>query len=122
MSLHRWLALGALAMPLAAAVQSEQHDPQPLDPSAPTLAFRYESAFRDYHAFDDAGPSPDIVWRSTNDELNRADGPAAGGNDHSHSAAAPLSGNTPPARALETPPLAPDATAATEATGHGSHH
>jgi len=113
MSLHRWLALAALAMPLAAAAQPGQHDPMPLDPSAPTLA-RYESAFRDYHAFNDAGPSPDSVWRSINDELNRANG-----EDHSHPAAAPISGNTAPARAPQTPPSAPDAFGATV---HGSHH
>lgn len=115
MSLHRWLALCALALPLAAAAQPGQHDPQPLDPSAPTLAFRYESAFRDYHAFNDAGPSPDSVWRSTNDELNRSNGEG-----HSHSAVAPMSGNTAPASAPETPPSAPDAAAG--ASGHGSHH
>lgn len=115
MSLQHWLALAALAMPLATAAEPGQHAPEALDPSAPTLTFRYESAFQDYHAFNDSGPSPDTVWRSTNDELSRANGEGP-----SHSVAAPLSGNTAPARAPQTPPSAPDA--ATKATGHGSHH
>lgn len=135
MSPQQWLALAAMAcLPFTAAAQQKQPGPSPMESNAPAAAFHYESAFKNYQVFNDEHESPDKVWRSANDEMDKAGGHAGGMKDGAQQAGtqtqtqtpapapAPASGNAAKAGLPTSPEPGSTAPARQAPTDHGTHH
>ena len=72
--LHPFVAGIVVALPLIVSAQGDGKRADPLNPAAQATPPAYRSAFADYQPLQEAGETPDVIWRAANDEVGRVGG------------------------------------------------
>jgi hypothetical protein len=98
-------AIAVLAAVAPFATAQQRPPPEPANPTAPVLTFKYESAFSGYRGFREEPLAP---WRDVNDEVARAGGHIGivGGAHGGHASGNPAIKPAPPQPQTKAVPAA----------------